>query len=530
VFGSTYDADLVDQSTGYATGYGAIKKTTDGGKTWAAQSVPLQGNLISVDFVSVGTGWVVGAEGTVFRTTDGGAHWTRQRHDSDRFYTGVSFVNASTGWVSANAHIIRTTDGGAHWTEQSVPLDGDAARIRMLNAQVGWAVGALRTILHTTDGGDTWTLQQGGVYENADNVYPLWGIDVLDASHAVAVGDGVQIETTTDAGATWVHRGNGSPTLPFRLVHLGAQRVWSANSNSEVLRSTDGGVTWRRAVIQLVPCDRCSNTSDVTFIDKNEGWATINGDFTLTSWVFHTTDGGANWESLFVTDTGPLTGIASINRKTLVAVSGADDLIFRSTDGGHTWAPIDHPAVPDFFGNVRFVPGTKTGWAVGANGKILRSKDAGKTWVLQHGGGQQPNLLDVSFADTRHGWAVGGNTLYTSNGGKTWKPQSPGIGVVFGVSAVNASTAWVSGIEQVASTTNAGSAWKAETVAAVAWYSVTTPDASTVLIGGQEQEVDDVPGTIWRHTGSGVWTGRGPDRPTGRTNTHAPAAASPPSG
>jgi hypothetical protein len=231
-----------------------------------------------------------------------------------------------------------------------------------------------------------------------------------------------------------------------------------------------------------------------------------------------------------VTKTRPLTGIATITRETLLAVSGNDDLIFRSFDGGHTWAPIDHPRVPDFFGNVRFVPGTKTGWAVGAFGKILRSKDTGKTWVLQHGGGQQPNLLDVSFADTQNGWAVGGNTLHTANGGKTWKVQSPGIGVLFGASAVSASTAWVSGINKVASTTNGGGSWKADNVAGVAWFGVTTPDDTTVLIGGQEQELDDVPGTIWRRTGSGVWTGPGSDTSTGsRARAPAPPTGRPPS-
>ena len=500
-FGTMYDAELATATTGYATGSNLVIKTTDGGATWKPTTLPVNGNLVQIDVVDAQTVYVVGAQGSVFRTTDGGAKWTQVRSDSDKFYTGVSFVSATEGWVTGNAPatILHTTDAGAHWESQSVPGEADPARIRMADAEHGWAVGTLRTILHTADGGETWSLQQGGVYADPNNRYPLWGIDVVDAQTAVTAGAGVQVETTTDAGDSWVNRGNGSVTTPYRLVHTDAQHLWAADSNSEVLYSTDGGAHWDRSIIQIQQsCETCANTSDLSFLDDHEGWATINGLYIGESSVWHTADGGRSWQSLHVHDTGPLTGIAAIDAKTLVAVSAEQDVIFRSTDGGRSWKQVSHPAIPGFFGAVRFVPGTKTGWAVGRGGKILRSTDAGRTWTLQHGTGSQPNLFDVSFSDVKHGWAVGAEVLRTSNGGRTWKVQQTGLSIAYGVSAPSKKVGWLAGIEGIARTTNAGNGWTREDPAAGTWYSVTALDGATAWAGAQESG-GDILGAIWGH-------------------------------
>jgi photosystem II stability/assembly factor-like uncharacterized protein len=75
---------------------------------------------------------------------------------------------------------------------------------------------------------------------------------------------------------------------------------------------------------------------------------------------------------------------------------------------------------------------------VGHDTLILKTTDAGKTWVKQFGGGESDNaLLSVFFLDANHGWAVGAfnYTVETKDGGATWverktlappKPQPEG--------------------------------------------------------------------------------------------------------
>jgi photosystem II stability/assembly factor-like uncharacterized protein len=500
--GTMYDIDMVDQNTAYASGFSEVRKTTDGGRTWVSQRLSVFGNLVGIDFVNATTGWVVGAEGTVFKTSDGGASWVRQRHDTSRYYTGVSFINTTEGWICANSNILHTTDGGTTWITQSVPSGADAIEIRFVDSQNGFAAGALRTLLHTTNGGQTWSLQLGGVYAEPNNRYPFEGLDAVDAAHAIAVGGGNSIYATTNGGARWASLGNGSGTIPYRFGRTDANHIWSANNNSETLYSVNGGKKWERSIIQLqLDCDTCSNAADIAFLDNNlEGWAVINGLFTTTSWVWHSLDGGRTWQSLFVTNTGNLTGIAIVDPQTLVVVSGSYDLIFRSTDGGVTFNSVPHPSGGAWFGAVRFVPGTQTGWTIGEGGKILQSTDGGATWILQRDASHENNLLDVSFADLQNGWAVGGEQLHTTDGGATWVKQNTGLAVSFSVYASSPTSASIGGIQDIARTSDGGATWTIQGPSNTAWFCLNFLDPDNGWAGGQDQIIDDVPGSIWKRT------------------------------
>ncbi|WP_285641161.1 YCF48-related protein [Pseudomonas sp. NBRC 100443] len=140
----------------------------------------------------------------------------------------------------------------------------------------------------------------------------------------------------------------------------------------------------------------------------------------------------------------------------LVAV-GMRGIILFSDDQGSTWSQAQVPVQSDLTA-VYFVD-AKIGWAVGHDGMILRSEDAGVHWQRQLDGraaaenfksfyqrrsaageqgldrwlaeiernyGSGPGLpyLDVLFEDARHGYAVGsfGTLSVTSDGGATWQP------------------------------------------------------------------------------------------------------------
>lgn len=66
------------------------------------------------------------------------------------------------------------------------------------------------------------------------------------------------------------------------------------------------------------------------------------------------------------------------------------------------------------------------GWAVGHDGTVIASSDAGETWqVLREEPGKDRVLLAVWFENPQHGFAVGqfGLVLETADGGKTWRER-----------------------------------------------------------------------------------------------------------
>lgn len=69
--------------------------------------------------------------------------------------------------------------------------------------------------------------------------------------------------------------------------------------------------------------------------------------------------------------------------------------------------------------------------AVGERGVVRLSDDGGRTWRQAREVPLDVTLTGVSFADARHGWAVGhwGTVLATQDGGETWQPQRRDVSV-----------------------------------------------------------------------------------------------------
>ena len=105
----------------------------------------------------------------------------------------------------------------------------------------------------------------------------------------------------------------------------------------------------------------------------------------------------------------------------IVAVGEYGDILY-SDDDGKSWVQAEHVPTTVTLTAVHFAD-DKTGWAVGHDTVILKTTDAGQTWVKQWGGGESDNaLLTVFFKDANHGWAMGAfnYTVETTDGGAHW--------------------------------------------------------------------------------------------------------------
>lgn len=117
-----------------------------------------------------------------------------------------------------------------------------------------------------------------------------------------------------------------------------------------------------------------------------------------------------------------LMDIKQVANDRLVAV-GERGHIVLSDNQGKTWQQVLVPTSA-LLTRLFFID-ENIGWAVGHQQIILKTQDAGSTWVLQHMNDNldQPAIFDIWFKSKTQGIAIGAYGLYlkTADGGKTWQ-------------------------------------------------------------------------------------------------------------
>ena len=221
-----------------------------------------------------------------------------------------------------------------------------------------------------------------------------------------------------------------------------------------VTRDGDGGMGHlrRRALVilvlvcTLVFVGHARASRLLSLVDEQQGWMVGFG-----SDVYHTRDGGKNWQKQPTPANGTLNAVYFVDSRHGWAV-GDRGTVLRTSDGGKKWSLCPpRPTKADLL-DVFFYDAIN-GWAVGDLSTFAKTTDGGITWQVSQIEPLSGPLTGVSFdLDTegrpRFGLVVGagGGIFRTSNGGKTWLARSfQTANALYGVVAVNA-LAW-SGVD-----------------------------------------------------------------------------------
>jgi photosystem II stability/assembly factor-like uncharacterized protein len=136
--------------------------------------------------------------------------------------------------------------------------------------------------------------------------------------------------------------------------------------------------------------------------------------------------------------------ISFSNNKVGCAV-GINQTFFRTIDGGQNWSQLNNIPNVSYY-DVIFIE--SEGWAVGENGTIIHSSNAGETWTPQISNTENALHAVCFTVNGLNGWAVGNNgtILYTSNGGATWYAQTSNVmSALMNVHFNNAYEGWAVG-------------------------------------------------------------------------------------
>ncbi|MCL5128934.1 YCF48-related protein [Algibacter sp. L4_22] len=237
------------------------------------------------------------------------------------------------------------------------------------------------------------------------------------------------------------------------LFFLNANTGWIARNDGAILKTIDGGTTWS---VQATN----TRVADIFFISETKGWAA--GDLN----VYYTTNGGDTWTKV---QAGSTIGSESIYSVYFISethgwASGLN-YIYRTTDGGLTWLKV----LPSGFSfNDIYFTSETVGYAVGSGNKILKTIDAGVTWVEQNAGTLYTTHNAIHFTDANTAFVCGkyGIIKKSIDAGATWTSiisqdyGSPSLNDIFFIDANNG---WVVGNERtIKHTSDGGLTWTDE--------------------------------------------------------------------
>jgi len=188
----------------------------------------------------------------------------------------------------------------------------------------------------------------------------------------VAVGERGHILISTDSGQSWRQAEVETRALLTGVFMHDARLGWAVGHDEVVVRTRDGGITWRR--VHHAP-ENEKPLLDVWFADARTGLAVgAYGGLLATS------DGGDTWttRSVHGGDDFHLNQIAAAADGTLFLAAEAGHL-YRSGDKGVTWQPLPSPYEGSFFGLLPRPDGSLL--AFGLRGHLYRSPDGGRSWT-----------------------------------------------------------------------------------------------------------------------------------------------------
>lgn len=221
--------------------------------------------------------------------------------------------------------------------------------------------------------------------------------------------------------------------------------AWASGSGSTVLRTVDGGATWKKLSVTTEALD----FRDIDAIDVQTAYVLSIGNGP-TSRIYKTLDGGANWILQFRNEDPKvfLDAMSFWDADHGIVIGDSVDgkfYILATANGGRDWSRVPAEALPPALENEGAFAASGTNIAVygrssawiglgaGARARVLRTNDGGRTWKIAETplkSGQSSGIFSIAFRDQKHGVIVGGdyqkekeaadNLALTDDGGATW--------------------------------------------------------------------------------------------------------------
>ncbi|MET9482867.1 oxidoreductase [Streptomyces sp. NPDC006638] len=268
---------------------------------------------------------------------------------------------------------------------------------------------------------------------------------------ASQAGGAPEGQDRTGGGALGWHLTDTGTDARFRgLAAVSRTSAWVAGSAGTVLRTSDGGRTWRD-VSPAGAAEAELEFRDIEAFDGRRAVALAIGEGEASR-IFRTEDGGTSWTESFrnIDARAFYDCVTFFDSRHGLAMSDPVDGRFRilsTRDGGASWKVLPDAGMPAALpgeagfaasGQCLVASGPKDVWlATGgaATARVLHSADRGLHWTVTDStipaGDPARGVFGLAFRDRKHGLAVGGDyradqaspraASVTGDGGRTWR-------------------------------------------------------------------------------------------------------------
>lgn len=196
------------------------------GTSWTQANVPVQVNLMRVNFVDNNVGWAVGHEQTILKSEDGGLNWklAYQQAKVDRPLFDIRFFSEENAVaVGAYGLMLETQDGGESWTKRF-----------------------LSELLFEEDKEylDELKMESEEDYQlELNSILPHFNQLLVSNGHRLIVGEAGLLAESKDAGKSWqrieeIYLGS------FFSGHIDHDSWLVAGLRGHIFTSTDAGINW----------------------------------------------------------------------------------------------------------------------------------------------------------------------------------------------------------------------------------------------------------------------------------------------
>jgi len=305
--------------------------------------------------------------------------------------------------------ILAETYSQGTWERIDSPTDKFLKSVHFVDSLYGWAAGDSGTIVHTSDGGDNW---QDSKIENeiVDVFFLNRNLGWASAWNYNSYPFGTILLKTTNGGQDWSSEQYREDNIFITcILYLDSLRGWMGGNPHALLRTIDGGVNWEKANIDTLTF-AFFPVINIQFYNSQYGYA-CGGKFDIAGVIWRTTNGGNNWVPIDPLYAPPdeIWQMHFFDSLNVIGVGGDPDFFgvgfISTTDAGKSW---DYKEI-GILGTARaisFRTGSE-GWApIPQAHSLIYTLDSAKTWTEAYDP-DSTAIYDLIFPDSLHGFAVG---------------------------------------------------------------------------------------------------------------------------